>query len=111
MYFRFRGEKPFHARELPAEIAGEPVDDLGPPAMFFLPGEDIPADLPVKEDKLSVDRDRGFELRRDRIRSLSSPRNFSYPLGTRSVSLGSALSGFFFGLLFLAMRGSSLIAL
>jgi hypothetical protein len=62
--FQVSRRKALHARELPAEIASELVDDLRTPAMFFLPREDVPANLPVKKDELAVDRDRCFELRR-----------------------------------------------
>ena len=75
--------------------------------MLLLPREDIAANLPLEEDKFSVNRDRGFELRRpDPL--LESPRNFSYPFGTDPILSAPLCRGFIFESLFFAIRGSSL---
>jgi hypothetical protein len=37
----------FHLREGVAQVVGQPVDDLGAPALFGLPGQNIAADLPI----------------------------------------------------------------
>ena len=47
--FEVPGREALHAGEFPAEVLGQAVDDLGPPAVFLLAGEDVAADLPVEE--------------------------------------------------------------
>ena len=52
-----RRREPCHVRELPAEIGGETVDDLGAPSLSVLALEDLVPDLPVELDQLAVDRE------------------------------------------------------
>jgi hypothetical protein len=81
--FQVPGREAFHAGEFPSEVVGEPIDDLGTPAMLFLPSQDVPADLPVEEDELAVNRDRSLELRRpDSLLELA--QELLVPLGPES---------------------------
>jgi hypothetical protein len=50
------------ARKLILEIMGKPVDNPGTPTLGSLPGEDIPANRPIKEHQLAIDRERGTNL-------------------------------------------------
>ena len=44
------------------EVGGEAIDDLSTPAIALLRREDVAADFPVVEDKLSVGGERGLDL-------------------------------------------------
>jgi hypothetical protein len=52
-----------HLREVATEIRGQPVDDLGAPALQALALENLVPDLPVQLDELAVDRERGTRAR------------------------------------------------
>lgn len=54
---------PPHVGELPPQIVGQTLDDLRPPAGLRLPRQNVPADLPVEEDELAVDGERGANPR------------------------------------------------
>ena len=56
-----RGES-FHSGKLSPQVRCQAIDDLCTPAMLLLPGKDVPANLPVKQDEFPVDRDRCSEL-------------------------------------------------
>jgi hypothetical protein len=58
MYLRLRTEKPSISREAALQIAGEVLDDFGPPTFLFLTAADLRADAPVEEDQLAADGDR-----------------------------------------------------
>jgi hypothetical protein len=56
------GAEALDARKLILEIMGKPVDNPGTPTLGSLPGEDIPANRPIKEHQLAIDRERGTNL-------------------------------------------------
>jgi hypothetical protein len=41
---------------------GKPVDHLGTPTLCSLPGEDIPANGPIQENQLAIDREGSTNL-------------------------------------------------
>jgi hypothetical protein len=56
------GAEALDARKLVLEIMGEPVDNPGTPTLCSLLGEDIPANRPIKENQLAIDRERSTYL-------------------------------------------------
>ena len=38
-----------------AQVSGEPIDDLGAPALLFLAVQDVPPDRPIGHDQLGAD--------------------------------------------------------
>lgn len=48
-------------RELGPQVHGQPVDDLGAPALGRLPGQDVLADGPVEQHQFAVDGHRGAQ--------------------------------------------------
>ena len=62
--FEITRRKPLHLREGRAQVRRQPFDDLGPPTLLRLPGQNILADLPVEQHQLAVHRQRGALLGR-----------------------------------------------
>ena len=48
-----------HVWKLALQVGSQAIDDLSAPTFPLLPIEDVAADLPIKEDQLAVDRNRG----------------------------------------------------
>lgn len=51
-----------HVRECRTQVVGKPFDDLGAPALFRLPDQNIPPDLPIEQPQFAVDDQRGTLL-------------------------------------------------
>ena len=62
--FEVAGGEAGHLREGRLEVDGEPIDDPGAPALMVLPGEDLAADLPVKQHHVAIDREGRADLGR-----------------------------------------------
>jgi hypothetical protein len=56
------GAEALDARKLVLEIMGKPVDNPGTPTLCSLFGEDIPANRPIEENQLAIDRERSTKL-------------------------------------------------
>lgn len=55
--FEVPGRESLGAGELATQVVRQSVDDLGPPAILLLPGQDVASRLPVEKDEFAVDRD------------------------------------------------------
>ena len=75
--------KATHVREGSAQVVRQPVDHLGAPALGCLPRQDVAPDLPIQQQHLAVDRQRGALLR-----GVDAAFQFRQPVG---VALGSGI--------------------
>jgi len=76
MYLRLRGEEALHIRESVAQVASQCLHDLASPALAGLTLQNALPDLPIQQDKLTVDRESGTLLR-----SMDALLEFCQPVG------------------------------
>lgn len=60
MYIKFVRHRPFMSGNSRCKISGELLDDFRAPTQPALPLENLPPDVVVQQDQLSVDRERRF---------------------------------------------------
>jgi len=53
------GREAFHSGKLALQVCRQAIDDFSSPAFLLLPIKDVTADLPIKEDKFVINRNRG----------------------------------------------------